>query len=183
MFFTDNQLEILSIFFSSPARELHMSELGRILGKKPGYFQKGLNKLEAVGILKSRRQGNQRVLSLNARYRFLDEVRSIVEKSAGAVSRLMEIMGRHDEVACAFLYGSFAHGKMRPNSDVDIIIVCPAAAQGALLKEFSKLEEVLLREINPKFYTSDTFKKKQTAGDSFLDEVLSKKVIMLKGSL
>lgn len=183
MLFTDNQLEILALFFSQPEAELHMSELGRVLEKKPGVFQRGLNKLEAEGILQSRARGNQRLISLNKNYPFLSEIRSIVEKTAGIVPQLSALVRHADGVVLAFIFGSFVQNKMRADSDIDLVIVCPAAIQGKVLKEISGLEEKVLREINPKFYTSTTFSNKRRGRDPFLGEVLSNKVIMLKGNL
>lgn len=183
MFFTDNQIEILNVFFSQPDVELHMSALGDVLGKKPGVFQKGLNKLETEGMLKSRMRGNQRLFSLNGDYPFIDEVRSIVEKTAGVVRILISLFHQFDEVTCAFIFGSFVEHKMRPDSDIDLIVVCPTSMQGGILKEISVLEDKVLREINPKFYTAESFSQKRVAADPFLKEVLSRKVIMLKGSI
>jgi len=183
MFFTDNQLEILNIFFSKPDAELHMSGLGHVLGKKPGVFQKGLNKLEAEGILSSQMKRNQRLFSLNKKYPFLSEIQRIVEKTAGTVTKLSSIFQAFDDIALAFIFGSFARNKMRVDSDIDIIIVCPSALQGKVLKKLDSLEEKVLREINPKFYTPSTFAKKMETKDSFLCEILTNKTILLKGTL
>lgn len=42
-----------------------MSELGRILGKAPGVFQRGLNALEDHGLVVSRREANLRLIRLS----------------------------------------------------------------------------------------------------------------------
>jgi predicted nucleotidyltransferase len=181
MFFSDNQLEILTIFFSRPDVELHMNELGRILGKKPGTFQKGLNKLEEGGVLKSTRRGNQRLFSLNDGCPILDEIRGIVQKTAGITASITSALNDIDEIKLAFLFGSFVHDRMRPDSDIDIVIVCPSEAQGRILKALDLVEKKVLREINPKFYTPTGFAQKRKDGDPFLTEILSDKTIILKG--
>ena len=64
--FTSNQIKILRILADPSAQPLTMTELGRRLGKAPGAFQRGLNALEAEGLIVSRRQGRRRLLSLSA---------------------------------------------------------------------------------------------------------------------
>ncbi len=61
--FTENQIAILQILTEHPERSLTMSELGRLLGKAPGVFQRGLNALEDSGFIVSRRRANLRLLS------------------------------------------------------------------------------------------------------------------------
>ena len=36
-----------------------------------------------------------------------------------------EIFKNYPEVKCAYLYGSYARGEAKPESDVDILVVCP----------------------------------------------------------
>ena len=60
-----------------------MSDLGRVLGKPPGVFQRGLNALADTGYIVSRRQGNRRLFSYNTVHPLHREVRKIV-RGAGA---------------------------------------------------------------------------------------------------
>lgn len=62
--FTDNQAEILDILSKEPNSEFSMSDLGRLLDKAPGVFQRGLNSLETHGYIQSRREGNRRLFRL-----------------------------------------------------------------------------------------------------------------------
>lgn len=183
MLFTDNQLEILNVFFSRPDLEIHMNELGRILGKKPGVFQKGLNQLENIGILRSNKVGNQRFFSLDKNCTILKEVKSIVEKTSGIIPRLTQLLSEFKEIELALLFGSFVQNKMRPDSDIDLMIVCPPSIQEKVLKKLSVLEEKFVREINPKFISPKVFAAKKNKSDPFICEVLNNKFILLKGVL
>jgi DNA-binding transcriptional ArsR family regulator len=82
--FTKNQVEILALFFGHPGVEYYLSEIGEVLEKRPGVFQRGINALERDGIITSRKKGNQRLFSLNKEYVLLNEVRGIVNKTSGA---------------------------------------------------------------------------------------------------
>lgn len=55
-----------------------------------------------------------------------------------------KIFANYPEIECAFLYGSYARGEAKPESDIDILVVCPAMGMkffslaGELSKAFSK---------------------------------------------
>lgn len=60
-----NKEKILKIFSKNPDAELHMREIGRILKKEPGVFQRAINALVKEGILLSEYRANARFFSLN----------------------------------------------------------------------------------------------------------------------
>lgn len=83
--FSKNTLKLLNFFYSHPEERVYIQELGRILKKKPGVFQRALYSLEKEGVLKSSYQANARFFSLNKDYHFYNEFKSIVLKSAKLV--------------------------------------------------------------------------------------------------
>ena len=80
--FTDSQVAILQILTGKPDRMFTMSELGRLLGKAPGVFQRGLNALEAHGFIISRREANLRLLKANAAHPLYDAISTIVRRNS-----------------------------------------------------------------------------------------------------
>ena len=52
-FLSKNQLLLLQLFYTNPEKSFYMQEIGKILGKKPGVFQRTLNSLAQEGLLKS----------------------------------------------------------------------------------------------------------------------------------
>lgn len=179
--FSPNQQAILTLFITNPSREYHLHEIGRIMGKKPGLFQKSLNALEKEGILKSRIRGNQRLVSLNEQYPLLKEVTKIIQKTVGVEALLKEIIGKEPGIESAFIFGSYAKDKMRSNSDIDLILVGKREAEDIILEAFEKVERQIQREINSKFYSAKEYAKKKKGRDSFLDEVLNGPLVILKG--
>lgn len=75
--FTDSQISILQILLGEPERAFSMSELGRLLAKKPGTFQRGLNALEADGFIVSRREANLRLLTVDTTHTLYEAIRMI----------------------------------------------------------------------------------------------------------
>lgn len=179
--FSPNQQALLSLFISNPAQEYHLHEIGRILGKKPGVFQKALNSLEKGGILKSRMRGNQRLVSLNKEYPLLKEVSKIIQKTVGIEALLQELVNQESRIQTAYIFGSYAKDKMRSDSDIDLVLVGEQEMEDVILEAIEKLEKQIQREINPKFYSPREYVKKKKQGDPFLKEVLDSAPIVLKG--
>jgi len=80
--FSPNQLAILQILTKAPDRTLSMSDLGRMLGKAPGVFQRGLNALEESGLVVSRREGNRRNFSMNAAHPLCEAITAVVREDS-----------------------------------------------------------------------------------------------------
>ena len=82
MILAKNKSKLLKLFFSFPDKSFYMQEIGRILHKKPGVFQKTLNNLEKEGILKSEFHANARFFRINKSYPVYNELKSIISKQA-----------------------------------------------------------------------------------------------------
>lgn len=77
---TKNKTRLLKLFYGHPAKDFYMQEIGRHLGKKPGVFQKTINKMEEDGILISEYRANARYFRANTKYPFYKELKSIIFK-------------------------------------------------------------------------------------------------------
>ena len=75
-----NQLELLNLFFSHPEEEYYIQQIGRILGKKPGVFQRTLYAMQKEGVLLSFFKANARFFRINKDYPVYSELKSIVSK-------------------------------------------------------------------------------------------------------
>ncbi len=182
--FTRNQLQILALMFGRPEKEFYLSELGRALGKPPGVFQRGINSLEKQGIVASRRYGNQRLFRVDPAYPFSREIRKMVMKTAGVEGLLRELAEEMRAIRFAVIYGSYARDSVRPDSDIDVLIVADdAGLEKALLTKLPRLETRIQREINYKLYTVAEFRRKRKKRDAFLDRVLASRRILLKDTL
>ncbi len=86
MKFSQNAVKILGLFYSHPKEQFYIHQLGRLLKKKPGVFQRVLYNLEKQGVLKSRFLANARYFSLNEKYPFYKELKSIIQKMTPVIS-------------------------------------------------------------------------------------------------
>jgi predicted nucleotidyltransferase len=172
--FTKNQNLILELFFNDPQKEYYLRELGRILKKQPGVFQKDINKLVENGILLSVFKANSRFFKLNKNNPLYKELKSIFFKTVGAEGQLKRILKDVKDIETAFIFGSYAKDKEDSFSDIDLMII-GNPDEDYIIKEISKLEKRIDREINYHIFSKQESKKE----NSFLKGVLSGKKIVL----
>lgn len=177
---TKNRAELLRLFLTNPDQSFYMQEIGRILGKKPGNFQRTINNMEKEGILVSEYKANARYFKANKGYSLYKELESIVFKTVGVIGSIREVLKKDRNISYAFIYGSYAKAKESYLSDVDLILV-GKPDEDKLIKELDRLEELLRREINYKLYSLTDFKKEVKQKDPFLLEILRDKKIMITG--
>jgi len=174
--FTKNQTLILELFFNDPQKEYYLREIGRILKKQPGVFQKDINKLVESGLLLSSFKANSRFFKLNKEYSLYKDLKNIFFKTLGIEGRLKDILKNIKDIEIAFIFGSYAKNKEDSYSDVDLMII-GTPDEDDIVKEISRLEKRINREINYHIFSKKELKK----SNSFLEGVLSGKKIMLIG--
>jgi len=65
------------------------------------------------------------------------------------IERLKEIVSRHPKITTAFLYGTAASGKLRPNSDIDVALLL---TEPYSQKELVSLETHVICDIEAAFH-------------------------------
>ena len=180
--FSPNQMSILTLLFAHPEEEFFFSEIGRVLGKPPGFFQRGINSLEKQGIILSRKNGNQRLFRINRDNILYNELKSIVERTYGAEFMLREFVATRQEIEIALIFGSYANNTMRTDSDIDLLLVTSTTEiEDTLIDSITLIEKKLQRDINYKIYLREEYHQKRKKRDPFLEEILSNEYILLKG--
>ncbi len=177
---TRNRAALLRLFYTNPDQSYYMQEIGRILNKKPGYFQRTLNKMAEEGILVSESRVNARYFKANKNYPLYEELKSIVFKTIGVLGSLQEIVHEVGIIKYCFIYGSYAKGKETSLSDIDLVIIGDVD-EDKLIKDIDNLEEVIRREVNYKLYTMREFSSAIRKESPFILGILRDKKIMVIG--
>ena len=175
-----NRALLFRLFYTNPDQEYYIQEIGRILDKKPGVFQRNLYDMEKEGILISEYRANARYFRINKNYPLHNEFKSIVFKTVGVIGSIKEILEKVGPIDFSFLYGSYAKGKETSFSDIDLVII-GSPDETKLIREFEKLEGALKREINYKLYAFNEFLERINHKDAFLLGILKDKEKMLIG--
>ncbi|MDI6754822.1 MAG: nucleotidyltransferase domain-containing protein [Thermodesulfobacteriota bacterium] len=109
-------------------------------------------KLEELGILRSNRNGKLKHFQANQECPFFEELKGLVLKTTGVAGRIWASLGKLDGIEYAFIYGSYAKGQEKADSDVDM---------DRLDSNLGKLESTLGREFHYVLYSMEEFKSKK----------------------
>jgi DNA-binding transcriptional ArsR family regulator len=85
LFTSKLRVEILALFFSRPEEALYLGGIIKLTGEDRGNISRELRNLEGIGLLISRKEGNLKYYSLNKGFLLYDELRSIIQKTRGAI--------------------------------------------------------------------------------------------------
>ena len=172
--------KLLGWFFTHEEEMFFVRRIASILGEDPTNLSREMAKLEDMGILKSKREGNLKQFSVNRNCSFFKEMKGLVLKTVGVAGRIKEALERLPGIELAFIYGSYAGGKETAASDVDLMIVGRVDMDklDTILRE---LEKELGREINYVLYSKNEFKAKRKKKDGFVMDVLAEEKMILIG--
>lgn len=182
--FTGSKLssKLLSYFFTNPEKSFYVRQLGIILNVDPGNLSRELRKLEQEGIFISSIKGSIKFYSLDKKYPLFNDLKNIVFKTEGIEGSLRQLVSEYTGIEIAFIYGSYAKGKERGSSDIDIVVV-GSFPRDEFTRKLRMLESRLNREANFSSYTKTEFDKESEKKGGFLNIVIKGKVILLKGNL
>lgn len=182
LLFKGYRRRVLSLLLLHADEKFHVREIARLTGTAAGTLHKELARLAEAGILQKEASGNQVLYSANRDCPVFQELSSIVRKTSGVVDVLAEALAPlSDKIQVAFVYGSMASGKESAGSDIDVLVignVSFSAVVSALYNEQDKLG----REISPKIYSEEEWKKMLSKQDVFIKEVITKPRLFIIGS-
>jgi len=172
---------LLKAFFEAPDTELYTRQLASKYHMSVGTLHRELLKLSISGILKSRKIGNIKLFFLNKQNPIYEEIKNIISKTEGVIKFIKDAIFGIKGIKVAFIYGSFAKGDERQDSDVDIFLIGDNIDDNKLVIKISSLEKKLFKEVNYTCYTENEYKKEKNKKNSFVLEVMKGKKIFIKG--
>jgi predicted nucleotidyltransferase len=179
--FGKSRRAVLSLLFMHTDESFYLRQISRLSGVGLGPLQRELKNLEKGGIILRRVSGRQVYYQANKSSPVFSELEGLVIKTAGVVDVLRASLSPlSDRIKFSFIYGSFAKGREKRVSDVDLLVVGEASFS-EVVKALEDAQKVLGREINPTVYPLDEFQSKISRGHHFLDNVLRGERIMLTG--
>jgi predicted nucleotidyltransferase len=173
--------KILGWLFTHPDESFFVRQMAMIVEEDPTNVSREMARLEEMGILRSKRNGNLKHFQTNQECPFFNELKGLVLKTSGVAGQIRDSLDKIAGIELAFIYGSYAKGEEKADSDVDLLIIGDVD-MGRLDSHLGKLEKLLGREINYLLYSRDEFKTKKKAKDGFVTDVLRGKKIMLFGA-
>jgi DNA-binding transcriptional ArsR family regulator len=170
---------LLGWLFSHPDERYFVRQLAALLGEDSANLSRELARLSDLGIVSFVREGQQKYYQADRSGPLYPELRGLVLKTAGLGDLLREGLGPlADRILVAFVYGSFASGKEKAGSDVDLLVIGDVSL-GDLVEALGPVQGRLGREVNPVVFPPSEFREKITP---FLENVLQGPKLFLIGS-
>lgn len=170
--------KLLNYFFINPWEKLYVNEISRKFNLDKRNLVKKIKELEQEGILKSESRGNLKLYSIDKGYRLYSEYKNIILKTFGLGDKLRKIIQSTPGIKEAYIYGSYALGKMGAHSDIDLLIVGNHNIL-QLQRKLNQLQKETDREINVVNMDNKEYENRIKKKDSFIKEILNKKHIKL----
>jgi predicted nucleotidyltransferase len=171
---------LLTLYVTNPNKKYYLRELERILNYSVANIRRELIKLERSGLFLRENKGNLVYYYLNHSYPLFNEFKSIIIKTSGVPKILRDVLIKFKGIRQAFIYGPFAKGEEREDSDIDILII-GKVDEDKLIEGLSKLEQEFQREINYYIYEKEDFDRKKKTDNSFISGISKMEKIFIIG--
>ena len=182
LLFKDYRRRVLGLLLLHPERKYHVREIARLTGKEAGTLHKELSRLEKAGLLVKKNVGNQVQYSANRECPIYEELTSILRKTSGLVDVLADALAPiAEKMETAFVFGSIASGRETSGSDVDLLVIGDVAFS-EVVNALYPAQNILQREINPKVYSKEDWKRMNQKKDAFAKGIITRPKLIIVGS-
>jgi predicted nucleotidyltransferase len=178
---SDSRAEIMRILFNGTGEEHYLREMEKMSHIKVNSLQKEVKHLESIDLIKSRKDGNRIYYRANKDHPIYTELVSIVEKTVGITSLLVEKL-KDQRIKCVFIFGSIARNEEKAMSDIDLVVIGDIGLR-SVSKLLSGLQELIGREINPHVYSDEEFRQKVSQKNHFVMSILKNEIKPILGNV
>lgn len=174
---------VLGLLLGKPDSTFHTNEIIRFANAGHGAVQRELVKLSEAKLITVQSLGNQKRYQANSASPIFPDLRNIILKTSGLADIVRDaIRPLSRQIQCAFIYGSIAKGEDNAKSDVDLLVISETLSYADIFPLLEKAQKILLRQINPTFYSKTEWRTKQKNKNHFVCSVLKKPKIFLMGT-
>lgn len=182
IFRSDLQARILALLLGHGARELTVPELvDALTANRTGVYRE-LQRLVDAGIVERRRVGRNTLYRADEASPLVDPLRVLLERTLGIEPELRRLLGEVPGIHAAAIFGSFASGRLRGDSDVDLLVI-GEPDRDALERAVRSVEAAAGRDVNVATYGIDDWRERVSASAGFAHTVLSRPMIPLIGEV
>lgn len=160
-------------FAVRPDERPHARALQRHTGLTPRSLQIELARLERLGVIERRAEGHRVAYALNERSPRWRALRQLIPELADPLDVLRDVLSDVPGIDAAFVFGSFARGDAREDSDVDVFVLGDDVPEDFLSRRTLDAGVLLGREVNVVSMGCDGLRRRRQTGSGFLPRVLA----------
>ncbi len=161
---------LLAELVLNPDERLHLRELARRADTSAGTARRELNRLVEAGVAERVVSGNQVYYQQPADTIMYRSVSEIVRQTMGAREVLRRALRDVAGVESAVIFGSYAPGKTRLRSDVDLLVV-GSPDRDELTDRLEEAGREVGRPINEVVYAAAELEEWRARGDGFVRSI------------
>lgn len=181
LFISKVRVKILRAYMSDVAPEYHVRELVRVLDEEVNAVRRELQNLEVAGVLKSRKDGNRIVFSINESCLILPELRSIIRKDNPTVKKIHKMLTKQQNLKIALLTENFFTQNYTSEKDIDMLLI-GIVDVNELNKDIEMLEKELGRTIKVALFRVEEFDFRKKNREDIVYKAIRTDKILLLGS-
>jgi len=178
--FSATRAELLGLFFNNPDDRFYLREIARHIGKDAAGIKRELDNLVKMGLLSREKRGVQKYYFVNKTSPIFSEMKGLIFKTTGVQGAMKTSLSRLKGVKTAFIYGSYARGSEKEDSNINLMVIGQANIT-ELNDMVMSLEEKLKRDIDYLVFDEQEYRKRKEMKDHFIRELLKGKKIFLVG--
>ena len=178
--FSSTRAELLGLFFNNPDDRFYQREIARHIGKDAAGIKRELDRLVKIGLLAIEKRGVQKYYFANKNSPIFSEMKGLIFKTTGVQGSMKASLSRLKGVKVAFIYGSYAKGAEKEDSNINLMVIGQANIT-ELNDMVMGLEDKLKRDIDYLVFDEQEYRKRKDSKDPFIRELLKGKKIFLVG--
>lgn len=182
LFRSEMQLRLLALVLLQPERHWTLHELADAVGAPVSSVHRELGRAEASGIVLRDASGRPHKFTAATEDSFYEPLVLLLRRSVGVEEALRTVLSDRHDVLAAVIYGSWAGGSRRPDSDVDVLVVGNADLRD-MRRQLRPIGKSLARTLDLTVLAPDEFRRLVQDGSSFAQRILEAPTIPLVGDL
>ncbi|MBI3622822.1 nucleotidyltransferase domain-containing protein [Candidatus Pacearchaeota archaeon] len=173
IFTSKTRVRILS-FLLFEKREAHIRGISKMLRIPVSSVKREVDNLLSIGIIK--KQENK--ILINEKNSIIGDLKNIFVKTDFIAYPLEEAVRKNRKIKYVLIFGSFARGEYKEDSDIDLMIIGDIKLD-EVIKIINPIENQIKKDINPIVWNVKYLIERKNEG--FVRDLFSKKIIMIKG--
>jgi uncharacterized protein len=182
LFISKVRVSILKTYLTDFKASFHIRELVRELDEEINAVRRELMNLEEAGILRSKKDGNKLVYTINPKCPVLQELRALFFKQSPIGKNLTKLAQEIEGIQVILLTESYINQKYENKTDVDLLFIGDMRVRDLSIA-VSELEKEMERDIRFSAIKEEDYHFARKKKEPFLMNIIEKDKIIMFGKL